>query len=175
MNTFFSLIQRRRSIRKYKSEPISVDLKKKLQEVALMSPASKRSNPWEFIFIENKETLEKLSECKPHGAAFLKSAALAIVVIADPNKSDVWVEDTSIASIYLQLAAEDMGLGSCWIQIHKRLHSSGILASDFIKNLLNIPLEYEVESIISIGYKDEERKEFDLTKAQYERIHNEIF
>jgi len=140
-----------------------------------MSPASKRSNPWEFIFIENKETLEKLSECKPHGAAFLKSAALAIVILADPLKSDVWVEDTSIASIYLQLAAEDMGLGSCWIQIHKRLHSSGISASDYIKDLLKIPLEYEVESIIAIGYKDEIRQEFDLNKAQIDRIHKEIF
>ena len=64
--------------------------------------------------------LAKLSVCKPAGAAFLKDCALAVVVLANVMESDVWVEDASIASIYMQLQAEDLGLGSCWCQIRIR-------------------------------------------------------
>jgi len=162
MESFLQLTQQRRSIRKYSDRAISQEIKEQIMQIALMSPASKRSNPWEFIFVENKDMLLHLSQCKPHGATFIKDAPLAVVVIADPSKSDVWVEDTSIASIYLQLAAEDLGLGSCWVQVHKRFHASGELASDYVKNVLQIPAEYEVESVISIGYKAEEKQSFDL-------------
>jgi len=175
MESFYQLAEKRRSIRKYTNQEISQEIIDKLLVVALMSPASKRSNPWEFIVVNSPELLEKLAECKPHGASFIKEAPLAIVVIADSAKSDVWVEDTSIASIYLQLAAEDMGLGSCWVQVHKRKHASGIDSSEFVKELLQIPSNFEVESIISFGYKNEERQAFDTTKALYERIHTNKF
>lgn len=79
---------------------------------------------------------------------------MAIVVLADPEKSDVWIEDTSIASMYLQLAAEDMGLGSCWVQIRKRSHSTGIDSEEYIQRTLDIPDHLCVASIIAIGYKE---------------------
>ncbi len=175
MQSFFSLVQARRSTRKYKQEPIPEDVIKKLQQVLLMSPASKRSNPWEFIFVDDAELLTSLAECKPHGASFVKDAPLAVVVIADPTKSDVWVEDTSIASIYVQLAAEDLGLGSCWVQVRKRTHASGVMSSEVVKALLQIPSNFEVESIISIGYKNESRSEFDLEKLQYDKLHTNMY
>lgn len=59
------------------------------------------------------------------GAAFLADAAMAVVVMADPLASDVWIEDASIASIMIQLQAEDLGLGSCWIQVRERLPLPG--------------------------------------------------
>ncbi|MFO7868927.1 MAG: nitroreductase family protein [Bacteroidales bacterium] len=175
MKSFFSLIQSRRSSRKFKQEPVPQDVQKNLLQAALLSPASKRSNPWEFIAIDDADTITKLSESKPHGAAFLAKAPFAVVVIADPEKSDVWVEDTSIASIYLQLAAEDLGLGSCWIQIHKRNHESGTSASEYIKQLLDIPAQFEVESIIAIGYKESDRKGAELSDLLYERLHKGSF
>lgn len=175
MTSLLTLLQNRRSTRKYTSEKVSQEKIDMLLKAALMSPASKSSNPWEFIVVTNPETMLALSQSKPHGATFSKSAPLAIVVCADPQKSDVWVEDTSIASIYLQLMAEELGLGSCWVQIHKRKHESGIFASDYIKTLLSIPQEYEVESFITIGYKEEERKPFDFEKALVSRIHKETF
>jgi nitroreductase len=175
MESFFKLAQVRRSTRKYKPDVIPVDIITKLQQVLLMSPASKRSNPWEFIFVDDKEILTLLADCKPHGASFVKDAPLAVVIIADPAKSDVWVEDTSIASIYVQLAAEDMGLGSCWVQVHKRMHASGEMSSEYIKKILGIPQHFEVESIISIGYKNETRSEFDLEQLQYSKIHTNTY
>lgn len=175
MESFFTLAQTRRSTRKYKADTIPNEIIEKLQHVVLMSPASKRSNPWEFIFVQDTELLHALSECKPHGASFVKEAPLAVVVIADSAKSDVWVEDTSIASIYLQLAAEDMGLGSCWVQVRNRTHANGHMASEVVKALLQIPNNYEVESIITIGYKDEQRSQFDIEKLQYNKLHTNVF
>ena len=66
------------------------------------------------------------------GADFLKDAPLAIVVLADPLASDVWIEDASIASILIQLQAEDLGLGSCWIQVRERYTATGMPADEYI-------------------------------------------
>lgn len=95
------------------------------------------------------------------GSDFLKDAALAIVVLADPLASDVWIEDASIASIYLQLQAEDLGLGSCWIQVRERFTADGVSANEYIHEVLDIPLQLQVLSIIAIGHKGMERKPFD--------------
>lgn len=105
------------------------------------------------------------------GSDFLKDAALAIVVLADPLASDVWIEDASIASIYLQLQAEDLGLGSCWIQVRERFTADGVSANEYIHEVLDIPLQLQVLSIIAIGHKGMERKPFDEKHLQWEKIH----
>lgn len=171
MSNFFDLIKARRSTRKFLDKPIPSELKEQLLKGVLMSPASKRSNPWSFIVIEDKEQLQKLSECKPQGSKLISGAAMAMVVLADPEKSDVWVEDTSIASIYLQLGAEELGLGSCWVQVRKRDHSDDESAEEYIKTLLNIPENMKVESVIAFGFKEKENKPFDESKLLKERIH----
>jgi len=93
---FFSLIKNRRSIRKYRKQEIEKDKIEKLMQAVLLSPSSKAKFPCEFIFVNDKELLVKLSQSKPHGSAFLANAPLGIVVTADSTKSDVWIEDASI-------------------------------------------------------------------------------
>ena len=141
------------------------------KSAALMAPASKRKNPWQFVVVEDKEMLAKLSVCKPAGAAFLKDCALAVVVLANVMESDVWVEDASIASIYMQLQAEDLGLGSCWCQIRNRQMEDDTDAAQYVRGLLDVPYQLDVLSIIGIGYKDQERKPFDESHLQWEKIH----
>jgi len=106
---FFSLIEKRRSIRKFLNQPIEPEKIEKIMEAALRAPSSRGFNPWEFIMITDPLVLEQLSRSKPHGSSFLKNAALGIVVLADEQKCDVWVEDASIASIFIQLAAQALG------------------------------------------------------------------
>ena len=118
--TFFELLKSRRSIRQYSDQKIEEEKISQLTAAALMSPASKRSNPWEFIVVEEKEMLKKLSECRNNGSQMLAGAPLAVVVLADTSKSDVWIEDVSIAALIIQLQAQDLGLGSCWVQIYNR-------------------------------------------------------
>ena len=72
---------------------------------------------------------------------------------ADPLASDVWIEDAAIASIMIQLQAEDLGLGSCWIQVRERFTSTGMPSGEYVYTLLDIPLQLQVVSIIAVGHK----------------------
>ena len=107
--------------------------------------------------------------------SFLSGAKLAIVVVANPDKSDVWIEDASIASIIIQLAAQSLGLGSCWIQVRQRFHNKEKSAEEYVRELLQIPEKYCVESIIAIGYPDEKKEPHDESKLPYGKIHYEWF
>ena len=167
---FSDLIKTRRSIRKFKNKPVEKEKINLLIEAALRSFSSRSINPWQFIVIEDKNLIEKLSKAKPHGAGFLKGAALAISVCGDSSKSDVWVEDVSIASAFIHLAAHDIGLGSCWIQIRKREHDPDKSADTYVKELLNIPDNLNVESIIAIGYPDEIKKGHSKDYLQFDKI-----
>jgi len=141
-----------------------------LKEAVLRSPSSRNFDPWEFIFVDDRELLKQLALCKPHGAKFLDGAALGIVVCADGQKSDVWVEDCSIASILVQMAAQSIGLGSCWIQIRNRMFDEDTTSEDYIKDLLNMPDHVKVESIIAIGYPAEKRDPVSQGSLKYEKV-----
>ncbi len=167
---FLDLIRQRRSVRKYTSQPIDKETRDKLIEAALRAPSSRSFNPWRFVVIDDPALLEKLSRSKPHGASFLKNAPLGIVVCADTAASDVCVEDASIASIFIHLAAASLGLGSCWIQIRKRDHDRDLSADAYIKDLLDIPDNLMIESVIAIGYPDEDKKGHAKDKLEYNKI-----
>jgi len=138
---------------------------------ALLSPSSRGRRPWEFVAVTDKELLKKLSRCREHSSQFLEGAPLGIVVIADPKITDVWVEDASIASIIMQLTAQSLGLGSCWIQVRKRMAPDNGKAEDYIKQVLGIPDRYSVENIIAIGYPAEEKKPYDEEQLLYDKLH----
>jgi len=167
---FFPLIRKRCSIRKYKRKPIETEKLDLLIEAALLSPSSMGSNPWEFIVVTDQTVLEKLSKAKPYGATFLKDAPLAIVVCADPNKSSVWIEDASIAAVFIHLAAESMGLGSCWIQIRERMHTETRASGDYVSEILDIPKHMKVEAIIAVGYPDEKKPLRRKKNMQHEQV-----
>ncbi|RME65913.1 MAG: NAD(P)H-dependent dehydrogenase/reductase [Nitrospirae bacterium] len=172
---FIELLRKRRSIRRYEDRQIEDEKVQLLVEAALRSPSSRGLNPWEFIVVRDRAALEALSRAKPHGSGFLKGAPLGIVVCADPQRADTWVEDTSIASIIIQLQAEDLGLGSCWVQIRMREHDSETSAEDYVKKVLGLPEHLRVESIIAIGYPAERKPGHPKEALPYEKIHYERF
>jgi len=164
------LLRKRRSIRKYTDKVIEPEKIEILKETVLRSPSSRSFDPWEFIFVDDRELLKQLALCKPHGAGFIKNAALGIVICADENKSDVWVEDCSIASILVQMVAQSIGLGSCWIQIRNRKFDDQMTSEDYIRKLLNIPSGVKVESIIALGYPAEKREPVRRDNLKYEKV-----
>lgn len=164
------LLRKRRSIRKYTTKAIETGKIELLKEAVLRSPSSKNINPWEFVFIDDKKLIEKLKECKPHGVTPLKTAPLAVIICADENKNDVWVEDCSIASILVQLTAQSLELGSCWIQVRKRMHSEELSSEKYIQGLLNIPENFKVLSVVTIGYPDTTRAGKPFDELQFEKI-----
>lgn len=171
MDSFATLIKNRRSTRKFTDQSLSPEQVELILKAALMAPSSKRSNPWQFVVVEDKEMLQKLAGCKKNGATFVGECSLAVVVLANVMESDVWVEDASIASMYMQLQAEDLGLGSCWCQIRNRITEDESESNDYVRRLLNIPYQLDVLSIIGFGYKDQVRKPFDEEHLQWEKIH----
>lgn len=172
---FLSLLQKRRSIRQFLPQAVEQEKVEFLVETALRSPSSRSLNPWEFIVVDDKETIASLAKAKPHGAAFLKNAPLAIVVCADPDKCDVWVEDCSIATILLHLASESLDLGSCWVQIRLRSHNENLSASEYVANLLQLKAGMEVEAILAVGYPAEMKPGHPKDSLLYERISYNYF
>lgn len=172
---YYDMLKARRSIRNFSDKEVEKENIDIILKSALLSPSSRSIRPWEFIAVTDSDMLSKLSECKEHGSQFLSNAKLGIIVIADPEKSDVWIEDTAIASIVVQLSAQSLGLGSCWIQIRQRTHNEQKSAEAYIKELMQIPEKYCVESIIAIGYPDERKKPYDESDLPYDKLHFEHF
>jgi nitroreductase len=171
MESFESLIKTRRSIRKFEDKLLNPEQVAMILKAALMAPSGKSKNPWQFIVVDDKERLARLSESKAHGAAFLKDCAMAVVVMGNVMESDTWIEDCSIASIYMQLMAEDLGLGSCWAQIRGRETADEMDSAQYVRQLFNIPYQMEILSIIGFGYKGQERKPIDEANLQWEKVH----
>ena len=124
MKSLHDLLIHRRSIRKYTQEALSPEAVKTILEAGLLAPSSKRCTPWEFIAVEDKETLARLSECKTSGAKPIAGAALAIVVTADMTLTDTWIEDASIAAILMQWEAAGYRCGDdseLWTNLPKIL------------------------------------------------------
>jgi nitroreductase len=170
-----SVIRKRRSIRKFKPSPVEPEKVDMLVEAALRAPSSRGLQPWEFVVVTDKDLLDKLSRAKTHGSAFLRNAPLAVVVCADPDKSDVWVEDCSIAAILMQLAAESLELGSCWIQIRERMHDDTRSAEGYIAELLRIPKKLKVESVIAIGYPAETKPPHKREELPFDKVYLDLY
>jgi len=169
------LIRTRRSIREYRDRPVSEEHRGVLEEVVLRAPTSHDHRPCEFVFVTDRETIGALASLKPHGSSFLAGAPLVVVVLADPARSDVWVEDASIAAAFLQLAAHDLGLGSCWVQVRAREHSPGVWATDHVRGLVGAPEGLEVLAVLGVGHpagEKEPRPEDELLRG---KIHRERF
>ena len=175
MNTFNELVKTRRSIRKFQDRPIEEDKLNAILKAALMAPSSKRCQPWHFVVVDDEDKLLQMSVCREMGCKFLDGAPVAILVMAEDTLSDVWVEDASIAAAYMQLAAEDLGLGSCWIQVRNRMKSDEQTTEDYLKEIVNAPDNMRIECIIAIGYKAEEKNAFDETRLKREKVKRNSF
>lgn len=169
------LLKTRRSIRRFQDKEVEKEKIEELLKGALMAPSSKGKKSWELIAIKNKERLHQVSLCRGKVSAFIEGAAVGIVVLADSETSDVWVEDASIISTILQLQAHSLGLGSCWIQVRNRQTPNGERVEDYLKEVLSIPEKYGVECMIALGYPAEEKKPHDEEKLPYDKIHTDKF
>ena len=173
MESLHELLIRRHSIRRYQDREISAEDVKNIMEAALLAPSSKSVRPWQFVLVDDKDTLAKLAACKANGTRPISSCALAIVVTASPEKTDMYIEDMSIAAAYMQLQATALGLGACWIQVRNRFTEDNEDAQDIVRELLGIPHDMIVECIVTVGYPDEERRPVDPSKLLWEKVHIE--
>lgn len=166
METFEQLCQQRRSIRKYTAQPVEKEKLDYILRCALMSPSGKRLNPWEFYVLTDAEQLRPLAACRTYGSGMFNTATAAIVVALDASLTDTWQCDGAIAAQNILLAAAEQGLGACWCHVYQR---EG--AEDLVRSLAGIPENLNVLCVISLGYKDEERRPYDPDKLPYQKVH----
>ena len=159
-------IKTRRSIRKYKSEPVPEEKIQILMEAAMMAPSACNQQPWQFILVDDRRLLDAIPKFHPY-SMMLHEAPLAIVVCGDSRHEIVpgfWVEDCSAAIQNILLAATDQGLGTVWLAIYpdvERMQKT--------KELLLFPEPVIPLAVIAVGYPNEEKGAVDRFKA--DRIH----
>lgn len=175
MTDLHQLLVDRRSIRKYKDQPLDPEVVKTILEAGLLSPTGKNSRPWHFVAVEDKDTLQRLSECKPGTALAVGRSTLSVVVCVDVTATETWVEDGSIAAAYMMLQAKDLGVGSCWIEVNGRLTADGTPSEEAVQEILGLPEQIQPLCIIAMGIPDEERKPQNTDKLLWERVHIDKF
>ena len=169
------IMKNRRSVRNYIGVPIEKEKLNRILQAGLLSASGKGLRPWEFIVVQDKETLDKLSECRVGSAKMLAGAGAAIVVIGDAEKTDTWIEDCSIAMANMHLMADSLGLGSCWIQGRMREASAERTTEEYVREILGFPGNYRLQAILSIGTIEKHPEGYSLDGLLTEKIHKERF
>lgn len=174
MSDLLEMLLKRRSVRKYTGEAIPDELIEQILEVGLASETSRNTYSWEFIVVRNKETLAKMAHFRLHSALMLEGADAAIVVLADETKTDVWAEDCSIAMAHMHLAADQLGLGSCWVQGRlRRCEDDSMTSEEYLRELLGFPQNMRLEAVLSLGMIDEHPRAHTRENLQRDKIHRE--
>ncbi len=165
------ILQARRSVRHYTDDPVEMSDLMKILQAGLLSASSRGRKPWEFIVVKDKENLKRMSRCRINSAEMLAEAQYAIVVIADPDMTDVWVEDCSIAMSNMHLMATSLGIGSCWVQARLRMDTSGRSTENFVRNIVAFPKAFRLEAILALGIPAEKLAPYDLGSLPMGKIH----
>ena len=171
MSDFKDLVGGRRSHRLYKEEEINEDDVQLILRAALLAPSAHGRRNWHFVVVDEKADLEKLADCKENGAAFLKAAPLAVAVLGDAQENDCWREDCSIAAVTMQYQAEDLGVGSCWVQVYGRYLSDGTPAEQVARGILNIPEGMNCLCIVGFGHKRLSILPHEEDSLKWEQVH----
>ena len=155
---FLQVIEKRHSVRKYSDRPVERELLDAIVKVAQTAPSSRNSKSSAFMIVEDRDTLDALSQMRDYGASPLKSAQAAILVMGDTTKTDLWVDNCAISATFIQLAATAMDLVSCWIHINARPvlkdQPDGDKAEDYVRELLGIKENMHPYCLVTIGYDE---------------------
>ncbi|MCK9256345.1 MAG: 4Fe-4S binding protein [Bacteroidales bacterium] len=173
MNTCLDLIHSRKSVRSFTDEVPSKEQLEILVKAGMAAPSARNLQPWAFVIITDREKLDTLASALPY-AKMLYDVKAAIVVCGDLTKaytevdSAYWVQDCSLASGNILLAAHAIGLGSVWTAAYPY--------PDRMKpiiEVLKLPEHIIPLNVLPIGYPKGEEKPKDKWKP--ENVHWEVF
>ncbi len=155
---FKEILSSRRSIRKYSAMQVEQETIDALVEATLKAPSSRNSHSTHLLVVRNPEKIERLSQMRDYGSAFVKGAPIFVLVMGDRSVTDLWEVNCSISATTLQLAATDLGLASCWVHVDGRPHlkdePQGVSAEDIVREVVDIPENFSVLCGIALGYSD---------------------
>ncbi|MBE6037926.1 MAG: nitroreductase family protein [Anaerofustis stercorihominis] len=160
------------SVRDYSDKEISDDEIRAILDAAMSGPTAVNARPWSFIVVKDKDTLAKMADANGKAAQLLKRAPLGILVCGDLDRAfraapDYWVIDGSIAAQNMILAANAMGIGSCWLGTWPQEEKMQAQAE-----LFGLPESIVPHSIIAFGYPKAESTKQKLIYEE-DRVHFE--
>jgi nitroreductase len=162
----YETIQKRRSIRKYKKQPVENEKIQKILDAARLGPSAANIQPCHLILVSDPSTLRKA-----YGAEWFEQAPLVIVVCANEKTSwkrsdglNYWVVDAAIAMQNIVLTATQLGLGTCWI---------GAFDEGKLRKALNVPNDFKIVAMTPIGYPDEQKEPATDRKTLETILHKE--
>lgn len=157
---FLEVIEKRHSVRKYSDRPVEKEILDAIVRVAQTAPSSRNSRSSAFMIVEDRDTLDALSQMRDYGSGLLSGAQAAIVVMGDENKTDLWVDNCAISATFIQLAVTAMDLVSCWVHCNSRprlkAEPEGAMADAYVRDLLGLKEGLRPYCVIAIGYPEEE-------------------
>jgi len=159
------LIQSRRSIRKYTSEPITDADVQTMLEAAMAAPSASNIKPWEFVVVRERALCRKLADTHAY-SKMAADAAVVFVICGRESASHHWVEDTSAATQNLLLAAAGLGLGAVWIACYPSVEREA-----YVRQVLGLPDSLRVLCLVPAGHPAEEkapRTQFDPERVHYD-------
>lgn len=151
--SILNVIKQRRSVRRYKADPIPDDVLRRVLEAARFSPSGKNLQPWKFILVQDESLKQSLVDASVR-QSFIAEAPVVVVACGFPdrcysrmgNYMKSWAVDVAIAFEHMVLQAQEEGLGTCWI---------GAFEEKDVKSLLNVPDGVRVLALTPLGYPDE--------------------
>lgn len=165
-------IMTRTSIRQYKDQPVEQEKIDIMLKAAMAAPTAVNLQPWHFIVITNKQTIDQLSGRQP------TNAPLLIALCGDTDKTtmpdgngklpDFWIQDVSAATENLLLAAHALGLGAVWTGVYPIMERTAEVA-----NVLNCPKNIIPLAVVRVGYPDESpepKNKFKEENISYEKF-----
>jgi nitroreductase len=161
------LIKRRRSIRRYTSDPVSEEHVRQLLEAAMSAPSGRAIDPWHFIVVRDAATRQKLAATHTFSDMCSRSPVV-IAVCGDEHLSDHWISDDAAAAENILLAATALGLGAVWVGIYPRAEREA-----YVHEVLDVPSHIRILCLIPVGHPDEQKPP--RTRFNAERVHVDKF
>lgn len=168
------IINERRSIRQYKEDAVDRELVKEILKTSLLGPSYKSARPIEFLVVDDKEVLEKLSGVGSFSTKYVAEVPMVVVILANTETTTTWIEESAISAAYFQLLAKEKGLDTCWVTLKDGETPSGESIQTYLRGFLNIPKHLNAVCMIPVGFGNErvrKRKDFDVD----EKIHYNKF
>lgn len=155
------MLKLRRSVRNFSNRKIDDNIIEEILDCARLAPTARNVQPWIFVMVKDDKLKEQLSQITSPNGSFISRAPICIVVFCKETK--YYLEDGCAATMNILLAATYFGLGSCWVAGDKKDYS------DKVRELLKIPSEYKLISLIPIGYPDS-KNESGINKKKLREI-----
>ncbi len=154
MNDTLKTIMNRKSVRKFADKPISADHVQTILKAGMSGPSCVNSRCWSFVVVQDKAKLLQMADANVRYADPLRGAALGVLVCGDLSRTEFfadarefWAIDGAIAAQNMILAAESLGIGSCWLgtwPVKERVANQA--------KLFDLPEHIVPHSVIAFGW-----------------------